>query len=101
MKGLIVLAAGLVASVLIDHAVAQAPSSLLAIDQHRATVIDRIVTQWGERLAQSGTGLSAEQLRTMLAGLRAEPCWRRASRAHSMEFAMCLGLRSHPPRRRA
>src|SRR5436190_1825454 len=46
--------------------------ALLAIDQHRATVIDRIVSQWGELLAQSDGGLNAEQLRTMLATLRAD-----------------------------
>ena len=49
-----------------------AADALLAIDQHRATVIDRIVTQWGEPLAQSGAGLNVEQLRAMLAGLRAD-----------------------------
>ena len=46
--------------------------ALLAIDQNRTTVIDRIVTQWGEPLAQSSVRLSSEQLRTMLNGLRAD-----------------------------
>src|SRR5258705_11275080 len=46
--------------------------ALLAVDQHRATVIDRVVTQWGEPLTQSGAGLNAEQLREMLGGLRAD-----------------------------
>ena len=45
---------------------------LLAIDQHRATVIERIVKQWGEPLAQSSAMLGAEQLGTMLGGLRAD-----------------------------
>src|SRR5437763_8581317 len=46
--------------------------ALLAIDQHRASVVDRVVTQWGEPLAQSGAGLNADQLREMLGGLRAD-----------------------------
>ena len=47
-------------------------SALLAIDQNRTTVIDRIVTQWGGSLAQSSAALPAEQLRTLLSGLRAD-----------------------------
>ena len=47
-------------------------SALLAIDQNRATVIDRIVAQWGEALAQSSAALSAQQLRSLLSGLRAD-----------------------------
>ena len=47
-------------------------SALLAIDSNRATVIDRIVTQWAEPLAQSSAALSAQQLRTLLSGLRAD-----------------------------
>ena len=46
--------------------------ALLAIDQHRATVIDRIVSQWGYDLAGSSAKLNADQLRTMLNGLRAD-----------------------------
>ena len=49
-----------------------APSPLLAIDQHRATVIDRVVTQWGNELTASTAGLSLPQLREMLMGLRAD-----------------------------
>src|SRR5205823_9507707 len=37
------------------------PSPLLAIDQHRATVIDRVVTQWGNELTASTAGLSLPQ----------------------------------------
>src|SRR5436305_9436632 len=47
------------------------PSPLLAIDQHRATVVERIDSQWGEALAYSGAGVSRRQLREMLMGLRA------------------------------
>ena len=46
--------------------------ALLSIDQHRATVIDRIVTQWGDQLATSSAALKPDQLRTMLNGLRAD-----------------------------
>jgi hypothetical protein len=55
-----------------SNSVIASANALLAIDQHRATVIDRIVGQWGEPLAASGAGLSATQLRTMLSGLRAD-----------------------------
>ena len=48
------------------------PNPLLAIDQNRTTVIDRVVTQWGEPLAQSSAALSPDQLRTMLSGLRSD-----------------------------
>jgi hypothetical protein len=47
-------------------------NALLAIDQHRATVIDRIVSQWGESLAQSDTALDVAHLRLMLETLRAD-----------------------------
>ena len=48
------------------------PSPLLAIDQHRATVVERIDAAWGEALAYSGAGVSRSQLREMLMGLRAD-----------------------------
>jgi hypothetical protein len=48
------------------------PSPLLAIDQNRATVIDRIVGEWGAALTQSGAGIDAAQLREMLMGMRAD-----------------------------
>jgi hypothetical protein len=49
-----------------------APSALLTIDQNRATVVDRIVNQWGDRLVRSNAGINAVQLREILAGLRAD-----------------------------
>src|SRR5438128_4704886 len=49
-----------------------APSALLTIDQNRSTVVDRIVSQWGDRLARSNAGLSSEQLREILSGLRSD-----------------------------
>jgi hypothetical protein len=48
------------------------PSALLSVDQNRTTVIERIVGQWGVPLEQSSAGLSRDQLRTMLQGLRAD-----------------------------
>jgi len=48
------------------------PNPLLTIDQNRVTVIERILTRWGEPLAQSKAALSPEQLRSMLSGLRAD-----------------------------
>jgi hypothetical protein len=49
-----------------------APSALLVIDQHRASVIERIVSEWGAPLEQSNAGISSVQLRAMLEGLRAD-----------------------------
>src|SRR5262245_33462603 len=49
-----------------------APSPLLSIDQHRGTVIDRIVAEWGEALAASGSGLDQEQLGSLLMSLRSD-----------------------------
>ena len=46
--------------------------ALLAIDQNRSVVVDRIMHQWGQPLTESGAGLSAEQLRALLSGLRAD-----------------------------
>ena len=48
------------------------PSPLLAIDQNRATVIDRIVGEWGEALVKSNAGIDAAQLREMLTAMRAD-----------------------------
>jgi Chaperone of endosialidase len=49
-----------------------APNALLTIDQNRATVIERIVGEWGDPLAQSNAGISAAQLRQILSGLRSD-----------------------------
>jgi hypothetical protein len=35
------------------------PSPLLAIDQNRKTVIERIVRQWGDALARTNAGIEA------------------------------------------
>jgi hypothetical protein len=48
------------------------PDPLLAVDQNRTTVIERIVTEWGVPLEQGGAGLDAAQLREMLGHLRAD-----------------------------
>jgi len=48
------------------------PDPLLAIDQNRATVVNRVVETWGDPLAQSSAGVTREQLREMLAALRAD-----------------------------
>src|SRR2546428_7758673 len=49
-----------------------APSALLTIDQNRATVVDRIVGEWGDRLATSNAGITSGQLREILSGLRSD-----------------------------
>src|SRR6266571_3253874 len=48
------------------------PSPLLAIDQNRATVVDRVVREWGDALVDTNVGLDREQLRAMLTGLRSD-----------------------------
>ena len=46
-----------------------APSALLSIDQNRGTVIERVVDQWGSKLAGPNAGITPAQLREVLAGL--------------------------------
>src|SRR5438093_9556823 len=48
------------------------PSALLTIDQNRATVVERIVGEWGERLARTNAGIFPTQLRQILSGLRSD-----------------------------
>lgn len=48
------------------------PSVLLTVDQNRTTVVNRIVTQWGDALVASGAGVSKRQLEEMLTSLRAD-----------------------------
>jgi hypothetical protein len=45
---------------------------LWAIDQHRTTVVERIVNDWGDKLAAISAGVSREQLREMLFAMRAD-----------------------------
>ena len=49
-----------------------APSPLLAIDRNRATVVDRIVNQWGPSLATLVGGVAPAQLREMLQAMRSD-----------------------------
>ena len=46
--------------------------ALLAIDQQRVSVVERIVTAWGPTLAKSNASVSMDELRTRLMGLRAD-----------------------------
>lgn len=48
------------------------PNPLLSIDQNRSTVVDRVVSDWGDALARSDAGLDKEQLRALLTGLRSD-----------------------------
>lgn len=47
-------------------------SPLLAIDQNRATVVDRLVRQWGDAIERGDGGIGSEQLRELLLGMRAD-----------------------------
>lgn len=46
--------------------------ALLAIDQHRGSVVEGIVATWGAPLAQSSAYVSIDELRMRLQGLRAD-----------------------------
>jgi hypothetical protein len=46
--------------------------ALLAIDQHRASVVEHVVNAWGAALAKSPAQISIDELRTRLASLRAD-----------------------------
>ncbi len=48
------------------------PDTLLSVDQHRTSVVERVVNTWGGPLEQSGSGLDRSQLRSMLERLRAD-----------------------------
>jgi hypothetical protein len=48
------------------------PNALLSIDQNRSTVVERIVGEWGGELGATNAGITVEQLRTMLLGMRAD-----------------------------
>jgi hypothetical protein len=48
------------------------PSPLLAIDQNRVTVAERIVSEWGDALVAAKAGVDREQLRALLLGMRAD-----------------------------
>src|SRR5215471_17697644 len=48
------------------------PNPLLAIDQNRATVVERIVGQWSDALYASNAGFGAAELRQMLSGMRSD-----------------------------
>src|SRR5262245_10364682 len=49
-----------------------APHPLLTIDQNRATVVDRVVANWGDALVGADAGLGKEELRALLTGLRSD-----------------------------
>ena len=68
--GVAALIAGLVANAAATDRIV--PNALLTIDQNRSTVIERIVNEWGDRLASSSAGIAPAQLREILAGLRAD-----------------------------
>ena len=66
--------AAILVSMIAGTAAAQqvVPNALLTIDQNRATVIERIVGEWGDLLESSSAGISTGQLRHILSGLRSD-----------------------------
>jgi hypothetical protein len=65
-------ALGLMSTISAAQAVDRTANALLAIDQQRASVVERIVRAWGPTLAQSTASISLDDLRTRLMGLRAD-----------------------------
>ncbi|MFO1306622.1 MAG: tail fiber domain-containing protein [Burkholderiales bacterium] len=61
-----------VASATTAGGAAQTVAPLLAIDQNRATVIDKIVREWGGTIASQSGGITADQLRDVLSAMRAD-----------------------------
>ena len=51
---------------------AMGSDALLAIDQNRAGVVERIVSKWAAPIAQSDAWLPIDELRLLLEGLRAD-----------------------------
>jgi len=49
------------------------PNALLAVDQNRATVIERIVSEWGAALAKTNAGIDVAQLRRVVNEFQATP----------------------------
>ena len=49
-----------------------AADALLAIDQHRSSIIEKIVSAWGPPLALSSAQIPIDELRMLLEGLRAD-----------------------------
>jgi hypothetical protein len=73
--GIAIAALGLVSTIAIaqnDASLRPGANALLAIDQHRGTVIERIVSQWGDSIDPSGAQADVRQLRTILGALRAD-----------------------------
>ncbi|HET8874752.1 MAG TPA: hypothetical protein VFO53_00360, partial [Casimicrobiaceae bacterium] len=62
---------GLVASTCVAQPL-RAADALLAIDEQRASVVERIVAQWGGPLAKSSAPIGVDDLRDRLMGLRAD-----------------------------
>lgn len=67
-----VVASGLASTLAAAQPVDRAADALLAIDQQRASVVERIVATWGAALAQSSDYVSVDELRTRLMALRAD-----------------------------
>jgi hypothetical protein len=70
----VLLSVALLVFATVPHAqpVEHAADALLAIDQQRESVVDRIVATWGAALAKSSEPVSIDDLRTRLMQLRAD-----------------------------
>ena len=72
MQRAIIVVIGTLCSLLIASPLeARGTSALLAIDQNRTAVVDRIVGEWGDEIASSGQ-LTREEFRELLFAMRAD-----------------------------
>ena len=71
---LVSIVLGFVSTLIAGTAFAQAivPDALLAVDRNRPMLVERIVAQWGDALANSPGGIKVVQLREMLGAMRAD-----------------------------
>ena len=69
---LAIVALGLMSSIAVAQSADRTADALLAIDQQRTSVVERIVTAWGPTLAKSSDYVSIDDLRQRLMNLRAD-----------------------------
>lgn len=72
LLGLPLVAAAEDAATASASGIAAEASSLLSVDQNRATIVERILGEWGDKVAAMSPGLSRTQLRDALFALRSD-----------------------------
>ena len=72
LSSFVVLACLFASALALAQPIDRAADALLAIDQQRASVVERIVATWGPTLAKSSAPVSVDDLRARLLSLRAD-----------------------------